>query len=276
MVGCQLPKLITRVRFPSLASLTPGILGREERAVILAMIPFISVSLSSTFWPAFTHRNPSIFITLTISLLAMITGCATTPMHRDLTKYPEQGRSGIFHKVKAGQTLWRIARTYDVSMQDIILANNMPPAAKIEENQLLFIPGAHKVSEIHFKNYDRKDEFAWPIEGKIAGYFHQSVGRVLNRGIIIHSQRAESVRASRSGRVVFADYLSGYGNTVIIDHEDGFYSIYANTAEILVVLNDYVARNKEIARLEKDKNLASLHFEIRKNAIEENPLHYLP
>ena len=84
------------------------------------------------------------------------------------------------------------------------------------------------------------------------------------------------VKAARTGRVVFADYLSGYGYTVILDHLDGLYSVYARNSKLLVKLGELVLRNRNIAQIGRSGNLAYLHFQIRKKSIEDNPLYYLP
>jgi len=51
-------------------------------------------------------------------------------------------RTGVYHKVKKDETLWRIAKAYHVTVSEIERANNIPKAAQIENNQLVFIPGA--------------------------------------------------------------------------------------------------------------------------------------
>ncbi|MCA9408016.1 MAG: M23 family metallopeptidase, partial [Candidatus Omnitrophica bacterium] len=90
------------------------------------------------------------------------------------------------------------------------------------------------------------------------------------------AKAGEFVKASRSGTVVFADYLTGYGNTLILDHQDDFYTVYSKNSKLLVRLGDVVKRNDPISEVDKNENLAFLHFQIRKNAKEENPLFYLP
>ena len=67
-----------------------------------------------------------------------------------------------------------------------------------------------------------------------------------------------------------------YGNTVILDHLDGYFTVYSNNARILVNLGDVVLKGKEIAQIGRRNDLAALHFEIRRNSIEDNPLYYLP
>ncbi len=184
---------------------------------------------------------------------------------------------GVQHKVRKGETLWRIARTYKVSVEDITHANGIPNAASIEENQLLFIPGADSVQEILVPSPSEKDaDYAWPVKGKVVAFFQDHKGAAVNAGIDIRAVEGEAVRAARSGRVVMADRLSGHGHAVILDHGDGFFTVYAHNARILAALGDEVLKGAKIAEVARDGDLAYLHFEVRKGSRATNPLYYLP
>ncbi|MBI5150521.1 MAG: LysM peptidoglycan-binding domain-containing M23 family metallopeptidase [Candidatus Omnitrophica bacterium] len=226
------------------------------------------------------------FTFLFIAAMALsVSGCATVGAKRDYLVSgfhpqgaygPEKGRAGVYHKVKRGETLWRIAKAYDVTMDDIIDSNRIPNVARVEENQLVFIPGVHDTKEIISGKEERENGFAWPVRGKLIGYFHERKGAYFNKGIDIQPQEGSIVRAARRGQVVFADYLVGYGYMVILDHADELYSVYARNERLLVRLNDPVHQGQEIARLGRMENAPYLHFEIRKRALEDNPLYYLP
>ena len=97
-----------------------------------------------------------------------------------------------------------------------------------------------------------------------------------SKGIDIKGSDGDAVKAARSGRVVFADELPGYGKTIILKHEDGYYSVYGNNAKLLVGLDDLVFKNKTISFIGETGDIAYLHFEIRRKSIEDNPLYYLP
>lgn len=216
---------------------------------------------------------------LILSSVIVIAGCTTAPPEYDdysITKLPKPEKKGVYHKISRGETIWRIAKTYDVDINDIIEGNNIPDVAQIEINQLIFIPGAEKVLDIVFDTKHTQKEFIWPIKGKVVKYFNQQTGARLSKGIDIKAHVGDLVKASRSGRVVFSDYLSGYGKTIVLDHNDGFYTVYAQNAKLLVKLDDYVFKNKSIAHVGGDQDLAYLHFQVRKNAVEDNPLYYLP
>lgn len=221
------------------------------------------------------------FIVVSCLLLA---GCTTTidPDAELLTEtvilddYPEPERVGVYHKVRKGQTIWRIAKAYDVSISDIIRVNNIPHVAEVEVNQLILIPGVHEVREIPSQTADEDSkEFIWPLKGKVIKYFNQpDHGRPI-KGIFIEANAGSTVSASRSGRVVFADSLTGYGETVVIDHEDGYYSLYARNSTLLVKLGDRVTQKQSIAQVGAVKSPTYLHFQIHRNGREENPLFYL-
>lgn len=207
-----------------------------------------------------------------------LVGCASLPIEPDYTviDYPEPEKQGVYHKVGKGETVWRIAKAYDVTIDDIIRTNNIPDVAKIERNQLVFIPGAHSVKEIILDTSETEKDFIWPVKGKIIRYFNQRSQKNKSNGIRIKAREGQEVKAARSGRIVFADFLTGYGNTVIIDHEDTFYSVYANNYDILVNVNDYIHKGDTLGHVGSHNHLAYLHFEVRRNDLEKNPLYYLP
>ncbi len=221
----------------------------------------------------------TVFLISIISLLSSIwlTGCTTTPTTNVSTKFPEPEKVGIYHKVKRGETLWRIATTYTVSIDDIIKSNDIPNVARLEENQLVFIPGAMAVKEVTLSKEQLDNDFIWPVKGKVIEYFRDRDGSRVNNGIDIQVTEGQIVKAARQGNVIFSDYLTGYGYTIVLDHSDGLYSLYAKNAKLLVNLGDVVHRGQEIAHAAKKNNdLAYLHFEIRRNSNEQNPLYYLP
>jgi len=215
---------------------------------------------------------------LVLIFLFMLSGCATVKTKKDyiVGRFPEKGRPGVYHKVKKDETLWGIAKAYDVSMKEVIDANRIPNVARVEENQLVFIPGVHASREITVNKETKENGFAWPVRGKLIGYFHERKGAYFNKGIDIQAREGDTVRAARRGQVVFADYLMGYGYTVILSHADELFSVYARNSKLLVGLNDSVHQGQEIARVGQGDNPSHVHFEIRKRSLEDNPLYYLP
>lgn len=210
-----------------------------------------------------------------------MTGCATTE-YRPMPSPPAEAvaapKAGIYHKVLRGQTLWQIAQGYGVSITDIINSNNIPNGTALELGQLIFIPGAKEVKDISGRTVDNNsNEFIWPMHGKVVVYFDDPIGvSTVSHGIDIQAQAGDTVQATREGQVVLADYMSGYGQTVMIDHKDGFISVYARNARLLVKLGDHVYKGDAIAEVGQTGSRVVEHFEIRHGSQATNPLYYLP
>ena len=257
MVVFQLPKLTVRVRFPSSAPYKGNVVPRHKHLKILFFVSF----------------------------LGFLTGCATSeykPMPAmpvgTVATTPAGPKAGVYHKVLLGQTLWQIAESYGVSINDIIDSNNIPNGSALEVGQLLFIPGVTEVKDISKHTVDNnKNAFIWPIHGKVVVYFDDPIGvSTVSHGIDIQAQAGDTVQAVREGDVVLAGYMSGYGQTVMIDHKDGFISVYARNARLLVKLGDHVYKSDAIAEVGQIGSRVVEHFEIRHGSQATNPLYYLP
>jgi len=212
-----------------------------------------------------------------IIFLVFISGCTTTPYR------PDGGRGslpGFYHEVTRGETLWGISKLYDVDLSGILRANRLPDASKIEVGQLIFVPGQKK--EHQENNYVRPvkyENFMWPVKGSVVSYFGSTKNLVSNKGIDIRAKDGGSVLASRSGKVTFvSDQLEGYGKTIIVDHLDGFETVYAYNAQNFVTTGQVVKKGDVIARVGKTgrANGPTVHFEIRKRHKPQNPFYYLP
>ncbi|MDD3374763.1 MAG: peptidoglycan DD-metalloendopeptidase family protein [Candidatus Omnitrophica bacterium] len=216
------------------------------------------------------------FYLIVLSLLYLaVGGCAT--YSSDSLKNLSCSQKGIYHKVRGKETLWRIAKAYDLTVEDLVSANNIPNAAQIQENQLIFIPGASEQKKvISMQEAFVDNEFRWPIKGRVISYFGNQKMNAANNGIDIESEFGKDVCASRGGRIVFADYLPGYGQTVMIDHGDAYLTVYSQDSDILVSVGDLVVSGDPIAKVGKKDMVAFLHFEIRKKSVASNPLYFLP
>ncbi len=116
----------------------------------------------------------------------------------------------------------------------------------------------------------------WPTEGKIIDNFSASEGG--NKGIDIAGSRGQSVVATAAGRVVYAgNALRGYGNLIIIKHNDDYLSAYAHNDTMLVREQQEVSAGQKIATMgSTGTSSVRLHFEIRYKGKSVNPLRYLP
>jgi septal ring factor EnvC (AmiA/AmiB activator) len=132
-------------------------------------------------------------------------------------------------------------------------------------------------------NFSRnKGKFNWPVEGKVlhefGRYKNPELKTVLNNtGIDLKATRGTNVRCIFPGVVSLITYMSGFGNMVIIDHNDGYYTVYAHLDEIFVNANDFVEGGNRIGSVGESGSLegAKLHFEIYGNNQTLNPLEWL-
>ncbi len=127
-----------------------------------------------------------------------------------------------------------------------------------------------------------KGKLPRPAEGSTARKFgkfrHPEFGTVTyNTGIDIETRCGEPVRAVARGRVEYSGELAGYGNCIIINHGDGFYTLYAHASEIFVVQGEQVEKGGLLAETGTDPSTSagSLHFEIRKSKTALDPDEWL-
>ena len=116
----------------------------------------------------------------------------------------------------------------------------------------------------------------WPTEGKIIENFSATEGG--NKGIDIAGSKGQAVVATASGRVVYAgNALRGYGNLIIIKHNDDYLSAYAHNDTMLVREQQEITAGQKIATMGSTGTSSTrLHFEIRYKGKSVNPLRYLP
>ena len=116
----------------------------------------------------------------------------------------------------------------------------------------------------------------WPTQGNVIQGFSNTDGG--NKGVDISGSRGQAVKAAASGRVVYAgNALRGYGNLIIIKHNDDFLSAYAHNDKILVTDQQEVKAGQEIAKMgSSGTNTVKLHFEIRYKGKSVDPIRYLP
>ncbi|MBW6514125.1 MAG: peptidoglycan DD-metalloendopeptidase family protein [Candidatus Syntrophosphaera sp.] len=122
---------------------------------------------------------------------------------------------------------------------------------------------------------------AWPLRGRIIRSFGEetrSYGTsVVCNGIDIAAPEWTTVVAADAGEVVFSGSYGGQGKLVIIDHKNGFFTVYAYNNELLVANGATVSKGQAIAKsgMTGSATVPSLHFEVRKDGRAVNPLSYL-
>lgn len=126
------------------------------------------------------------------------------------------------------------------------------------------------------QNYYKDLTWRWPTKGSVIGLF--KAGDMGNKGIDIAGQRGQPVYAAASGRVVYAgNALRGYGNLIIIKHNDDYLSAYAHNDAIKVTEQQMVKAGQKIADMgNSESDSVQLHFEIRYQGQSVDPMKYLP
>jgi septal ring factor EnvC (AmiA/AmiB activator) len=122
----------------------------------------------------------------------------------------------------------------------------------------------------------------WPVDGEIIARFGRARHpvyntEVVNNGIDIRAPRGTRVRAVEAGKVVYVDWYGGYGLTIILDHDGGYYSLYAHLDRAEVSIHQQVARGDAVGTVGESGSLegAKLHFEIRQGVRAIDPVGWL-
>ncbi len=214
---------------------------------------------------------------------------------------------GIYHSVEKGQTLYGIAKAYNVPTQEIVRINRFKEHVTLKEGDAVFIPGAsrEKMIDVAIEYKESvspspstvskpqtasipprseetskagKGRFFWPVDGKVISGFGMRNGEK-HAGIDIKAEEGKPVKAADSGKVIYSgNGLSGYGNLIIIKHEGTFFTVYAHNKKNLASEGSLVEKGEEIAQVGDTGRATTphLHFEIRKNKVTVDPILYLP
>ncbi len=183
-------------------------------------------------------------------------------------------QKGVLHVAAAGDTLWALSRAYGVSVAAIQAANGREGDA-LAVGERLFIPGGRPRGEAVSRAYGQR--FVWPAAGEVTSLFGYRWGRH-HAGLDIAAEAGAPVRAARAGRVAFAGWYGGYGYAVLIEHGQGYATLYAHLDDYVVERGEYVAAGQRIGCV-GDTGYSfgpHLHFEVRVNGQAANPLQYLP
>ncbi len=124
-----------------------------------------------------------------------------------------------------------------------------------------------------------KGRLPWPLDGQVITRFgmqrHPLFGTmVFRRGIEIEAREGQAVRAVSDGEVVYADWYKGYGKLIILDHGNGFYTLYGYLSQLDLNKGARVTKGQVIGLAGETGSLrgAKLYFEIRRNGEAEDPL----
>jgi septal ring factor EnvC (AmiA/AmiB activator) len=127
-----------------------------------------------------------------------------------------------------------------------------------------------------------KGALPWPADGKVVSFFGRQKHPTFNtyvqrKGIEIRTTEGSFIHAVMPGAVVYADWLKGYGLVIILDHANGFFSLYAHASKILAKVGDQVGEGQPIGETGDTGMIGenTLYFELREGADPVDPLIWL-
>ena len=183
-------------------------------------------------------------------------------------------KDGIFYKVSPGETIEDIAKKFNVKPEDIINVNEFSDES-IEEGIDIFIPKGKLPLEERLNYLGR---FITPLIGRITSGFGfrknpMTKKKEFHTGIDIAQYYGAPVKASESGEVIFAGEYKGYGNLIILRHNNGYSTRYGHLSKIIVKYGEKVRQGEVIGYVGNSGSVTGphLHFEIRRYGKAINP-----
>ena len=210
-----------------------------------------------------------------------------------------------YYRIKRGDTLLRIALDHGQSHREIAEWNNISDPNVIEVGQVIRVeptksskPISSRAEVKQEKPVDKKPlntaqsekpiqekpqqdlatdtgiRLSWPSKGEVVERFDEGK----NKGIGIAGKSGDPIQSAADGKVVYAgNSLRGYGNLVIVKHDNTYLTAYAHNRTLLVKEGDAVKKSQKIAEMgNTDSDRVKLHFELRKNGKPVDPSAYLP
>jgi len=218
-------------------------------------------------------------------------------------KIPEQKT----YTVRKGDTLYSIARKFDSNVTDVARQNNIKPPYTLKPGQKLVVKSWDETNttvntttankgksalnppEAKAKNTPTKSaiqipksaqgkKFNRPVSGKIIEGFGTSKSGVHNDGINISAKAGTPILAADKGTVAYAgNDLKGYGNLILLKHDNGWFTAYAHADKITVKKGAVIKAKQTIGTVGKTGNVTTpqLHFEVRYKTKPVDPNLYL-
>lgn len=235
----------------------------------------------------------SLYLSLCLVVGLALAGCSSLPGS-------DESISGPVYTVKSGDTLYRISRATGTSIKELAQLNGLSSPYTLLVGQKLKVNGSASTSTGKAKNSASTKPtqtatvtpssavpksswppvgqrcWRWPASGKVVVTYSSADGG--NKGIDIAGQRGQPVYAAGSGKVVYVgSQLRGYGNLIMIKHDENYITAYAHNDTMLVNNGQTVTIGQKIATMgSSDASSVRLHFQIRYRATAIDPLRYLP
>ncbi len=198
--------------------------------------------------------------------------------------YKQQIESMSHEKLKRSKALEDIRNKKSLEMAAI---KSLKQAANDLNNKIASFRAGYDSPE-NFKNISQKSFTSFkgllmmPVKGKILSFFgpyKSKESKVINycNGIDIKADRGEPVHAVCHGKILYSDWFKGYGNMIIVDHGDNYYTVYAHAEEIFKAKGENVEMGEVIATVGETGSMSGpkLHFEIRHHGSPIDPLQWI-
>lgn len=182
----------------------------------------------------------------------------------------------IEYSVTRGDTLWDIAKAYNISVDAVLAANPGVVPTKLKVGDVIKVPLGEYARSLGSTTVPR---YIWPVSGgRITSEYGWRTDpftrqRSFHGGIDIGLPEGSPIYASAAGVVLEAGPKGNYGNAVVIQHEDGLVTLYAHASKVLVKKGQRVVQGQLIARVGSTGRATGphLHFEVRKNDVTIDP-----
>ena len=239
------------------------------------------------------------------ALVALGPGCATVQAPIALSDtHVEPDLVSVKHRVEQGETAYRIAKSYGLTTEELIAANNLDSTGELKVGQELWVPGAAKQAKI--AQYDSPEPEAsatarrspgsekrpgptkavkvgkqegvlqWPVRGVLYAKFGRK-GKEGHDGIDLAAPAGSPVKTAGAGTVLFAGDQRGYGLIVLVEHESALITLYAHNRDLRVKTGQKVREGQVVATVGDSGKTSGphLHFEVRKEGVPADPLDFL-
>lgn len=237
----------------------------------------------------------------------LVSACATTHVPAKtgaLQTHVEPDQSVTTHKVGKGQTLYRIAKAYGLSVEELMDANRIDDPRELKAGELLYVPGARARKTV--TEYDAPEPeplprpltakssepekkqpktvrvgkgsgvLQWPLRGVLYARFGKK-GKEPHDGVDLAAPAGQAVKVAAAGTVLFAGEQKAYGLIVIVEHDGGLITLYAHNRDLRVKTGQKVREGQVVATVGDSGRTSGphLHFEVRKDGVPVDPLDYL-
>jgi|SRR5690625_1882459 len=231
--------------------------------------------VTKAVWSTYRRFALTLILGSALTLLAACSGPSSTPADEAV------------YTVQRGDTLYRIARQHGQSVNELMRMNHISDPNRIRVGQVLKVRGGGAVAPDAGRSSvqtpkqttassvaaPRNIQLVWPAKGA-----HKRGTGNQSQGVFIQGKEGDPIYAAAAGRVMYAGSgLRGYGNMIIISHDNQFLSVYAHNQSLIAKEGQQVKQGDLIARMGKsDSPTVQLYFELRYDGKAVDATRYLP